>query len=166
MDVGVFSSYAHYYKKELSKRCRFAAHYSVDKVTFLEILQDARAQALTEKTILKAWKKSGLFPSNPEVVLQKLLPQPSMPISNQTPSLTFIASNGEAFQAALTPRNVTEVGDLVKRVLEDETLNPVIALRIKKLQKVAVKAITDTTIQSSINEELLMQLKKHKKREA
>jgi len=54
LDVGVFSSYAHYYKKELSKRCRFAAHYSVDKVTFLEILQDARAQALTEKTILKA----------------------------------------------------------------------------------------------------------------
>ena len=54
LDVGVFSSYAHYYKKELSKRCHFAAHYSVKKTTFLEILQDARARALTRKTIQKA----------------------------------------------------------------------------------------------------------------
>jgi len=80
--------------------------------------------------------------------------------------LTFIASNGEAFQAALTPRNVTEVEDLVKRVLEGETLDPVIVLQIKKLHKVAVKAIADTTIQSSTNEELLMQLKRRKEREA
>ena len=165
MDVGVFSSYAHYYKKELSKRCRFAAHYSVEKTIFLEILQDARARALTRKTIQKAWKKSGLFPPDSEIVLQKLLPRPSTPISNQPPSLTFVASNGEAFQAVLTPRNVTEVEDLVKRVLEGETLDPAIALQIKKLRKIAVKAIADTTIQSSTNKELLMQLKKHKKRE-
>jgi len=42
----------------------------------------------------------------------------------------------------------------------------VIVLQIKKLHKIAIKAIADTTIQSSTNEELLMQLKKHKKREA
>ena len=40
-----------------------------------------------------------------------------------------------------------------------------IALQIKKLCKIAVKAIADTTIQSSTNKELLMQLKKCKKRE-
>ena len=39
-----------------------------------------------------------------------------------------------------------------------------IALQIKKLYKITVKAITDTTIQSSINKEFLMQLKKCKKR--
>ena len=88
-----------------------------------------------------------------------------MPISNQTPSLTFIASNDEAFQVALTSRNVTEVENLMKRILEDETLDSVIVLQIKKLHKIAVKTIADTTIQSSTNEELLMQLKKHKKRE-
>jgi len=80
--------------------------------------------------------------------------------------LTFTTLNGEAFQATLTPRNVTEVEDLVKQVLEGETLNPAIALQIKKLHKVAIKAIANTTIQSSTNEELLMQLKKRKKREA
>ena len=87
-----------------------------------------------------------------------------MSISNQTSSLTFIASNDEVFQAALISRNVIEVKNLVKWVLKDETLDPAIVLQIKKLHKVAVKAIADTTIQSSTNEELLMQLKKCKKR--
>jgi hypothetical protein len=78
----------------------------------------------------------------------------------------FTASISEAFQAALTSRNVTEVKNLVKQILKDETLDSVIVLQIKKLHKIAVQAIADTTIQSSTNEELLMQLKKHKKREA
>src|SRR6266487_1459806 len=88
-----------------------------------------------------------------------------MSVSNQTPSLIFVASNDEVFQAALTSRNVTEVKNLVKQILKDETLDSVIVLQIKKLHKIAVKAIADITIQSSTNEELLIQLKKHKKRE-
>jgi hypothetical protein len=120
LDVGVFSSYAHYFKKNLAKRCRFAAHYSVDKIDFLEILQETRAEALTEKIILRAWEKSGLFPLNPEIILQQLSqPLPLTPSSSvQTPSLTYTASNGEAFQAALTPKNVMEVENLVKQVLK------------------------------------------------
>src|SRR6266487_3314145 len=89
-----------------------------------------------------------------------------MSVSNQTPSLIFVASNDEAFQAALTSRNMTEVKNLVKQILKDKTLDSAIVLQIKKLHKIAVKAIADTTIQSSTNEELLMQLKKRKKREA
>ena len=63
-------------------------------------------------------------------------------------------------------RNVTEIKNFVKQILKNEILDLVIVLQIKKLHKIAVKAIADTTIQSSTNEELLMQLKKHKKREA
>ena len=79
--------------------------------------------------------------------------------------MTFIASNDEAFQAALISRNMTEVKNLVKWILKDKILDLVIILQIKKLCKVTVKVITDTTIQSLTNEELLMQLKKCKKRE-
>lgn len=56
--------------------------------------------------------------------------------------------------------------NLVKQVLEGEALDPAIILRIKKLSKVAVKAIADTIIQSLINKELLMQLKRRKEKEA
>ena len=80
--------------------------------------------------------------------------------------MIFVASNDEVFQAALTLRNVTEVKNLVKQILKDETLDSAVALQIKKLCKIAVKAIADTIIQSSTNKELLIQLKKHKKREA
>src|SRR6266487_2837962 len=89
-----------------------------------------------------------------------------MSVSNQTPSLIFVASNDEAFQAALTSRNVTEVKNLVKQILKNKTLDSAIVLQIKKLHKIAVKTIANTTIQTSTNEELLMQLKKCKKRKA
>ena len=41
LDVGVFNALAHYYKQELASRCRYSAHYYIDKVDFLEILQQA-----------------------------------------------------------------------------------------------------------------------------
>ena len=55
--------------------------------------------------------------------------------------------------------------NLVKQILKDKTLDSAVVLQIKKLCKVAVKVIANTIIQSSTNEELLIQLKKHKKRE-
>lgn len=102
LDVGVFSPYAHYYKKNLANRCRFAAHYSVDKVDFLEILQETRDQTLTETTILSAWEKSGLSPLCADQVLRQL------PVRPSTPQPALIPSSHE------TPRNVVEVEDLVK----------------------------------------------------
>ncbi len=54
LNVEVFSSYTHYYKKKLLNCCCFDAHYSVNKIIFLKILQNVQAQALTEKTIQKA----------------------------------------------------------------------------------------------------------------
>ena len=88
-----------------------------------------------------------------------------MSVSNQSSNLIFVDSNSEVFQAVLISRNVMKVKNLVKQILKDETLDSAIVLQIKKLCKIAVKAIADTTIQSSTNKELLMQLKKHKKRE-
>ena len=60
---------------------------------------------------------------------------------------------------------MVEVENLVKQILEGEVLDPAIVLQIKKLSKIAVKAIVDTTIQSLTNEELLMQLKRCKQKE-
>src|SRR6266496_4191486 len=104
--------------------------------------------------------KSDLISLNSQIILQQLRPCTSF---YQAASLTYTASNDEAFQAALTSRNVTEVENLVWQVLEGESLDPAIVLQIKKLSKVATKAIVDITIQSSTNEELLTQLKHCKK---
>ena len=53
----------------------------------------------------------------------------------------------------------------MKQILKDEILDSVIILQIKKFHKIIIKIITDTIIQFLINEKLLMQLKKCKKRE-
>jgi hypothetical protein len=70
--------------------------------------------------------------------------------------LTYIALNNEAFQAALILRNMTEVKNLIQQVLKDKSLNLVIILQIKKLSKIAIKAITNIIIQSSTNKKLLI----------
>ena len=158
LDVGVFSPYAHYYKKNLANRCRFAAHYSVDKVDFLEILQETRDQTLTETTILSAWEKSGLSPLCPDQVLRQLPERPS------TPQPALVPNPHEDSRACFTPRNVVEVEDLVRRVLEGENLDPAIALQFEKLSKAAIKSIADTVTQSLTNKELLEKLKQRKQK--
>ncbi len=80
--------------------------------------------------------------------MQQLLSRPhsSTPVTSQILSLTFTASNDEAFQATFTSRNVVEVKNLVKQVLKDETLDSIIILQIKKLSKMTMKAIANKTI--------------------
>ena len=78
--------------------------------------------------------------------------------------MIFITSNDEIFQAALTLKNVTKMKNLVKQILKDEIFDLMIVLQIKKFHKIVIKTIADIIIQFSTNEELLMQLKKHKKR--
>jgi hypothetical protein len=43
-----------------------------DYSCFLNDLEGIRAKTLTEKTIMSAWAKSGIFPLDPEVVLKKM----------------------------------------------------------------------------------------------
>jgi hypothetical protein len=158
LDVGVFNALAHYYKQGLANRCRYSAHYFVDKVDFLEILQEARAKAFTEPIIQSAWQKVGLSPLNPAIILDTFQPRPITPI--QKPTLTYTSSSGSTLQVGLTPRNAKDVETLVSRVLEGENLGPVIAFEIKKLQKFAMEMMANSTIQNSTNKELLGQLKK------
>ena len=43
-----------------------------DYSSFLQDLQGIREKSLTEKTIMSAWAKSGLFPFDPDMVLKKM----------------------------------------------------------------------------------------------
>jgi hypothetical protein len=54
LDVSVFNALAHFYKKVLAKRCMFSAHFSVDKIDFLELLHEARKQTFTPEIVVQA----------------------------------------------------------------------------------------------------------------
>ena len=72
LNVEIFSFYTYYYKKKLSKCCCFDAHYLMNKIIFLKILQNVWTQALIKKIIQKTWKKSDLFSFDLKIILQKL----------------------------------------------------------------------------------------------
>jgi hypothetical protein len=71
-DVGAFLPLADAYRRILTEKTRWGASYSIDKLMFLEILCQARAESLHEHNIRGAWEKTGLFPFDPEVVIGSL----------------------------------------------------------------------------------------------
>lgn len=70
LDVGVFAPLATAYKNHVHRVTRLGASYSIDKVDFLELYQQARHDAITPVIIQKAWQKAGLLPFHPELILE------------------------------------------------------------------------------------------------
>jgi hypothetical protein len=71
-DVGLFGPQATLYKNRIMLRSRPGAIGDVSKEVFLEVYCEIRPLALNQYNIESAWKKSGLLPFNPEVVLSQL----------------------------------------------------------------------------------------------
>jgi hypothetical protein len=68
-DVGVFGPFGESYRKHLLAKTKWGAGYSIDKIQFLEIPQLARADSINRANIVSSWRKTGLFPFNPEIVI-------------------------------------------------------------------------------------------------
>ncbi|SLM39502.1 HTH CenpB-type DNA-binding domain [Lasallia pustulata] len=72
LDVGVFAVLAHWYKTLIRERSRFNLTYQITKVDFLELMQEARARAITKINVIKAWEATGHKPFNPAIVLKQV----------------------------------------------------------------------------------------------
>ncbi|SLM41441.1 HTH CenpB-type DNA-binding domain [Lasallia pustulata] len=72
LDVGVFAVLAHWYKTLIRERSRFNLTYQITKVDFLELMQEARARAITKTNVIKAWEATGHKPFNPAIVLKQV----------------------------------------------------------------------------------------------
>lgn len=125
-DVGVFGPLAQSYRRYLTDKTRWGAGYSIDKIKFLEILQLARADAFNHQNIMSSWRKCGLFPFDPEVVIGQLPavilqreeeaekarmqmpPPPATSISRPT------TSGNAAPLVVATPQNVADVKAILK----------------------------------------------------
>jgi hypothetical protein len=154
LDVGIFAALAALYKKGVRERSRFLINYSIDKVDFLEIYKIARAGAITESNISKAWKAVGLDPFEPDVVLKQLPGQTLVSLRPTTPpAIVNLTLDGNAAQ---TPGNVAQIEDLFNHIIKDEPqLDPATLLKLKKLLKGATKAMTNAKIQHTTNAELI-----------
>lgn len=130
LDVGIFAPLATAYKNLVHDNTRYAANYLIDKTDFLELYRKAQYDAITPYNIQRAWKKAGLHPFNPQLVLQKLSPTKDVQLMNDDqqlynitirhrpttpPEATVTYSNGRI--VALTPANTAQFQQILDRAV-------------------------------------------------
>ena len=116
LDLKLFALLQVAYQKGVKAKSWFQGFYKVDKVEFLEILQDAYDEAFTTKNILSGWQVVGLSPFNLEMVMKTLPSTNIEPPRPKTPLVTFTA-NGESVEVQVTPTNSMEVRALFEKIL-------------------------------------------------
>jgi DDE superfamily endonuclease/Tc5 transposase DNA-binding domain len=90
LDVSVFSSLKHWYRRAIDTRLRLGSS-RIMKAEFLQIYAKIHLQALTVSNIQSGFRKTGLVPYNPAAALRQLpttpidIPDPVIPQHLQTP---------------------------------------------------------------------------------
>ncbi len=166
LDVGVFSPLATAYKNHLHRSTLLGAGYNVDKCDFLEFYEFARRQALTPDVIKSAWKKSGLLPFNPDLILSDFRPNPvshvlgierlSLSLRPTTPpeaSISYSGSGGSG-ELLFTPANITQMERLMQQ-FKDGMMQLAAEDVLKKVGKACQFAFAESHIQDNINLKLL-----------
>jgi len=82
LDVGVFQPFKHWHQVCLHEAVTFG-DIEFSKVEFLSAFEKMRKQTFKKSTILSAWKKAGLFPFQPTIVIDKmkLFDSPERPVT-------------------------------------------------------------------------------------
>jgi len=73
LDVVVFQPYKHYHRDIVARATR-TGFGEFDKIEFLAAIKSIRNQTFKDITIKSAWRKTGIIPFKPSVVLDQLLP--------------------------------------------------------------------------------------------
>ena len=120
LDVVVFQPLKHYHAKALDIMVRDGL-VSIGKLEFLSCIGNVRDQAFRESTIRSAFKKTGIYPFNPQLVLEILASRQA----ESTPSPPSTALQSSPFDTPVTLRQMNKVADKVANVIkEDEDLDP------------------------------------------
>ena len=135
LDVGVFLPLATVYKRKLTDFTDLGANYNVDKADFLRLFQEARHEAMTSANIKSAWRKAGLYPYKPQMVLQKISSPDERPVT--PPEVTITNSQGASIHIAFTPQDAKQVDKLFEQVKASYELSVSTLEAITKISKVA-----------------------------
>jgi len=89
LDVGVFQQYKHYHSEALDDAYRSGCN-NFNKVEFFAAVSHIRSQAMTKRNIQSGWRRTGILPWNPNLVIDALresLATPSDSSRDRTPPL-------------------------------------------------------------------------------
>ena len=143
-DVGVFGPLKTAYREQVERLYRGGAN-TVGKQHFTLLYSRARDVALTPHNIKSGWMKAGLFPFNPDRVLQEIdrpKPQQSSPHIGSGPLDDLLP----------TPVTAESLASLRKAIgKESRCLDAAGRHRLQKLGNAAEKAIADRTLLAEEN---------------
>lgn len=122
LDVVVFQPLKHYHAKALDLMVRDGL-VNITKIEFLSCIEEVRRQACKESTILTSFKKTGIWPFNPQPVL-KILEERQAKKTPSPPSSSG-GLHSSPFSTPLTLRKMNKVADKLEDFLEeDQHLDP------------------------------------------
>jgi hypothetical protein len=140
LDVVVFQPLKHYHAKALNIMVRDGL-VNITKIEFLSCIEDVRRQAFKESTILSAFRKTGIWPYNPEIVLNTL--KARQPERTPSPDPTAHLQSSP-FTTPLTLRQINKVADQLESVLEqDQTLDPTFTHNISRFVRGSLSLATE-----------------------
>ena len=79
LNIVIFQPFKHWYGKAVNQAYRTSA-FKINKMEFLHLIPDVQKRTFKKATIKAAFAETGLYPFNPEKVLNKLpLPPKATP---------------------------------------------------------------------------------------
>lgn len=165
LDVSFFFPLANSYWRKLSQKFRLTKAVAVSKQDFITFYQEVWDQVAKESTIWHAWEKTGLFPLNAELILDKIrkknIKKTKEKVWPVTPPRVFYVSAIGAIVSALfqTPGDIIRVNSIIKRT----KLGIYLDLELEKLSHVASQVFAQNTTLEITNEALLEKDEKMKK---
>jgi hypothetical protein len=112
-----------------------------DYSCFLQDLEGIREKSLTEKTIMLAWAKSGIFPLDPDLVLKKM-----KPYSDPIPEPELPPHHEPFFQTPKTIRHSLALGEALARRI-DHKLSSLTRKHMESYRKGCEQILRVTDIQ-------------------
>jgi hypothetical protein len=165
LDIGLFGPLAAFYKCIIRTKTKFGYTFSVDKLVFLEAYLEARDKAFSLKNIESAWRKAGLQPFDPRLVIDALPVVQIEPSSSSRPitPLESTSSSPPILQGALkTPAHVNDIQRILQLQRDGQIDNP--QAYLTKVCKAAEKAIAERLILGNHNTDMLEALARKKER--
>ncbi|KAI6778341.1 transposase [Emericellopsis cladophorae] len=115
LDVVVFQPLKHYHAKALDVIIRDGV-VNVTKLEFLSLIEGVRRQAFTAKTIKSAFKKTGIWPFDPDLVI-RAVEEREAALRTPSPQPSLLASSD--FETPVTLRQINKVANRIGEALHE-----------------------------------------------
>ncbi|KJZ75905.1 hypothetical protein HIM_04729 [Hirsutella minnesotensis 3608] len=121
LDVVMFQPLKHYHAEALDLIVRDGCA-NITKIEFLSVIQEVRRKAFREDSILSAFKKSGLVPYDPLVVMRRIQERQERALTPPPPPAPELQSS--PFNTPVTLRQLKKIAYDLQTQAKEEDFNP------------------------------------------